>query len=127
MIPPIPAYVYRYLNNEGEIIYVGSTIDIHKRNTEHKCTDEWFGEVAEINLIETKTRTDALALESHYIALWKPKYNKKQKDYGNLSILRIEPEWLTLEEYETVLQEQVKNEMRKADGIIRYKPLFDMG
>lgn len=118
MIPQIPAYVYMYLDNDGNVLYVGSTFDIHKRDIEHKSTDKWYSEVKQIMLFETNTRTDALAYESHYIALMKPKHNRIQKNYGCLSFLRNEPEWLTMEEYEERLKVKVANEIKKSEDVL---------
>lgn len=117
-----PAYVYQYLDNLGNVIYVGSTFDYEKRDYEHKVSDKWYWQVSSFLIAETKSRTDALAIESHYISVLKPKHNKLQKEYGELSELP-HIKWLTPEQYKVSLNNRVKREMMKAENILQYKPL----
>ena len=84
------AFIYKYEDkNNNEVVYVGISRNwetLVKRFAQHRRLDDWarFDEY-KIYYSETKTETDAQALEGHYIALYSPKYNTAKSKWGCLS------------------------------------------
>ncbi|HEY1039990.1 MAG TPA: exonuclease domain-containing protein [Bacteroidia bacterium] len=76
--------VYYFLNKEGEIIYVGKSINMYNRALSHFNTDENKGkkmlnELMNVDFIETGSELIALLLEADEIKKHKPKYNRARK------------------------------------------------
>lgn len=85
-------YAYRHLDSKNNIIYVGKTIDIHKRqktylnNKSHTC-EEHCKEIAKIEYIMLKSKVEMDIKELYYISKWKPKYNTQNKKDEDLTLL----------------------------------------
>ena len=74
--------VYRYLNDKGEVIYVGKTKrPLRNRVYEHKAEELWK-ETYKIEYIELPNTMIMNQYEMYYIGLWKPKYNTIGKAEG---------------------------------------------
>lgn len=75
--------VYRMLNDQGEIIYIGKSVNLYARLNAHldgKTNTDFF--INEVALIEWKYENDELnqlVLESILIKYYKPIYNKEVK------------------------------------------------
>lgn len=78
-------YVYRFLDENLNILYVGKTIDMEKRMKvhfspkSHKAHTDLYEKIHKIEYINCKTEYDALVKELHYINYYKPPYNKDAK------------------------------------------------
>ena len=102
--------VYYFYNNDGELIYVGKSINIHDRvlshlnNNLHKRAIEMKDAIAAVDFILTGNELVALLLESAEIKKHQPFYNRQQRrtffnsglysftddnGYVNLKIMRI--------------------------------------
>ena len=102
--------VYYFHNNDGELIYVGKSINIHDRvlshlnNNLHKRALEMKDAIAAVDFILTGNELVALLLESAEIKKHQPFYNRQQRrtffnsglysftdddGYVNLKIMRI--------------------------------------
>lgn len=88
-LPELPG-VYYFLDQQGEVIYVGKAIDIKKRITshfsgtsKHKRNQYIRNEIHHISYELTGNELIALLLESHEIKRLWPKYNKAQKSASN--------------------------------------------
>lgn len=83
-LPHAPG-VYYFYNDEGELIYVGKSIDIHDRvlshlnNNLHKRALEMKDEVAAVDYRLTGNELTALLLESEEIKEKQPFYNRQQR------------------------------------------------
>lgn len=98
-------YVYRMLDKNGKIIYVGQTINLKNRMSAHFSNldeDDWRNEVENVEYIELKTKTDMIIYEIYYIAKYYPKYNIDYKndectfqleelEWKNLCAMKKEP------------------------------------
>ena len=79
---------YRFLDTLENIIYVGSTKNIHTRLNQHfskrgfNVAKEAYIKTARIEIIKTDDYATALALEQYLINKYKPKYNKKDKAHN---------------------------------------------
>jgi len=70
-------YVYFYYDEDGRLLYVGSTKDELFRFQQHNDADYWMDSVCSITVKGEYEVEDALYFERYYIAKGKPVYNKK--------------------------------------------------
>lgn len=115
--------VYYFYNNDGELIYVGKSINIHDRvlshlnNNLHKRALEMKDAIAAVDFTLTGNELVALLLESSEIKKYQPFYNRQQRrtffNYGlysftdddgyiNLKITRIVDKLTPLYTYSSV-------------------------
>ncbi len=85
-LPECPG-CYQYLNDKGEIIYVGKAKNLKRRvysyfSKEHlnRKTAMLVSRIRDIRYIVVKTEADALLLENNLIKKYKPHYNVLLKD-----------------------------------------------
>ncbi|OYT10512.1 MAG: DNA polymerase III subunit epsilon [Bacteroidetes bacterium 4572_112] len=82
---PHKAGVYYFLNSDKEIIYVGKSIDIHKRVLQHlnnystKKSVKMMNMIADIDFVVTGSELVALLFESDEIKTLKPLFNRAQR------------------------------------------------
>lgn len=67
-------YLYRHFNDAGELLYVGVTMSVFKRTSEHEDR-EWFPTVRTITVEVFETRDAVLAAEVDAIKAEGPIYN----------------------------------------------------
>lgn len=67
--------VYKHINEEGEVIYVGITNNIPSRTGVHSRNSYWFEQVERIEIEWCPTREQAFSLEELEIKKHRPKYN----------------------------------------------------
>jgi DNA polymerase-3 subunit epsilon len=76
--------VYRMYNDSGEIIYVGKSVNIHKRMHQHLGKDTntayFIDEVKKIEFLQEPDPVFLTMLEGIFIAYHRPKYNDEVKD-----------------------------------------------
>lgn len=72
---PRPCSVYRFFNKSGDLLYVGKTINLASRWTDHGMRD-WRKLVTRIELENFEYEDDALRAEAKAIRDEKPKYNR---------------------------------------------------
>ena len=95
-------YIYRFLDKDGNILYIGRTIHMHERMDLHfgrqtiprkqvPESDAW--KVVKVEYTEVESKVDAALLEAYLIAVNRPQYNRhwvyKEKptfvlEYGDL-------------------------------------------
>lgn len=83
---PHSAGVYYFHNEQGEVIYVGKSINIYKRIQQHFAVDyksrksiEFKNSISDITWELTGSELVALLYESHEIKRMKPLYNRQQR------------------------------------------------
>lgn len=77
--------VYRFLNNEGQVIYIGKAKNLKARMANHNhLPGECYEEMVKIEYCEFDTEDDIDLAERYLIPKYKPKYNTefKQRDLG---------------------------------------------
>lgn len=104
------AYTYRFVDTDENVIYVGYTGQtMAKRISQHftkgHLPKECYQNVAKIEYIKWKTKSDAQVMETYFINKYKPRYNKQNKRSDALTIQLEEKEWKTYQ----VLKKQVEN------------------
>ena len=80
--------VYRYLDSEGNVIYVGKAKDLHKRVAQYfvspdrltRKTAVMVSKIADAEYTVVDSESDALLLENNLIKQFKPRYNILLKD-----------------------------------------------
>lgn len=72
-------YVYRYLDAEGNTLYVGCTTDLSQRERQHKATKPWFPLVASAMVDMFLSKDDARAFERQKIEQLQPPHNTLHK------------------------------------------------
>lgn len=83
-LPKAPG-VYYFANSDGELIYVGKSINIHDRvlshlnNNLHKKAVDMKDAIADVNYELTGNELVALLLESSEIKSYQPFYNRQQR------------------------------------------------
>ena len=75
---------YRFLDNQAQTIYIGSSKNIHRRLfSQHfkrgHLPKECYDSTCKIEIIKTKDYAQALATEIYLIDKYKPRFNKKDK------------------------------------------------
>lgn len=119
-LPSLPG-VYRYLDKEGNVIYVGKAKNLKNRVLSYFRSDANLSlktrmlvrKIADIKLIVVNNETEALLLECNLIKKYKPKYNVMLKDDKSYP-------WICIsnEDYPRVFTTR----HRKKDGSVYYGP-----
>ena len=101
------AYIYRFIDCDNNIIYVGKTSQaLDKRIGQHftkgHLPRECYSSIARIEYQKYKTESDALIMETYYITKDNPRYNKlqKSKDFPTLEL--DNQEWKLYRQYKMV-------------------------
>jgi hypothetical protein len=72
-----PHYVYRHFDEQGDLLYVGCTVDPRVRKTAHKTNSWWFDQVVTTRMIVFPDRAYALEKERQAITDEHPRFNIK--------------------------------------------------
>lgn len=93
-------YVYRLLNSNNEVLYVGKTKNLNQRITCHKRGYSQVANlipsgIANIEYIEMNSETDMSIKELYYISVLKPKLNVKLT--VGVSLLNFTDDWVLFE------------------------------
>ena len=100
------AYVYRFLDSKGNIIYVGKTVNMDNRMQSHftkgHLSKECYNSVAKIEYQKYKTESDSLIMETYYITKYSPKYNKLGQSRDVPTITFDEKNWKIYKEFKPV-------------------------
>lgn len=113
------AFVYRYINSEDKIIYVGKVSLDHPSNLISRInghrSDPWSKANADarIEYVSVQTAADADALETLLIARHHPRYNSAKTGWGNCSYNSILDE-LVWKPYPFGLEYEGKQLVKKA-------------
>lgn len=96
---PEEAGVYRWLNEKGDVLYVGKAKNLRARlkNYVQKNPDKSLGpwklsliqQIADLDITVVNSELEALVLETNLIKTLKPKYNVLMKDDKNYVYVRI--------------------------------------
>ena len=100
------AYVYRFLDGKGNIIYIGKTVNMDNRMQSHftkgHLPKECYRTVAKIEYQKYKTESDSLIMETYYITKYSPKYNKLQQSRDLPTIQFDEGIWRTYKQFKPI-------------------------
>ena len=100
------AYVYRFLDSKGNIIYIGKTVNMDNRMQSHftkgHLPKECYNSVAKIEYQKYKTESDSLIMETYYITKYSPKYNKLGQSRDVPTITFDEGTWRTYKQFKPI-------------------------
>lgn len=116
------AYVYRFLDINEKVIYVGYTGQtLDKRIAQHfekgHLDKECYKSIARIEYQHYKTKADAQIMEVVEINRYKPKFNKLNKQNDSLTLNVEEKEWKTYRVYKTYTDKSNENMMNRVSII----------
>ena len=101
-------YVYRYVNSDGKVVYVGKTIDIKKRDYQHVRNEKWCDETLSIQYVEVSNRAEMDMLEGWLISKYASKgeciynQNKRWTDFGAMKHITVgNIKWIDLNRTES--------------------------
>jgi excisionase family DNA binding protein len=81
---PVPCFLYRHFDAEGNLLYVGVSLSAMNRLAQHKDASVWFPRIATVKIKPFPSREKALAAEREAITAEKPLHNvvhaRRQKD-----------------------------------------------
>jgi hypothetical protein len=69
------ACVYRFFNTDGDLLYIGQTIDLGVRVRGHESRISWFDEIASATIQHVDSHAEAVAMERDAIERECPRYN----------------------------------------------------
>lgn len=97
-------YLYRFINFDGEIIYIGKTKNLKTRAEQHfpsrSIKQINYDEVCKVEYAEVKTKADQHILEIYYINKTKPKYNISNKEKADITFsINYNLEWKEYDEF----------------------------
>lgn len=96
---PVQPGVYRWLDADGTVLYVGKAKNIRNRLRNYVAPGKtghgpwrlaFLRQIADFNVTVTNTELEALMLETNLIKEMKPKYNVLMKDDKNYLYVRID-------------------------------------
>lgn len=110
-------FVYKFINYDNEIIYIGKTSDIKKRMKQHFSSHahlpkECYEQVYKIYFSNVNSKYNAEILETLLINKYSPIFNKDkkyQKDVSDINIDAAEPEWKELHFLKSITQNNLPN------------------
>lgn len=122
-------YVYKYLNDKNEVLYVGQTIDLDRRFNEHKG-HQWDIEKSKILFAKCNTLSDMNIYEMYYINKLKAKYNTALvfNDVPSFELPELTWEEYDKNHYETKtkeVEERLKNKLNKFAPDVFWKNRLD--
>ena len=94
---PNEAGVYKFLNQDGEVIYIGKAKNLknrvssyfNKQAYENRKTRIMVSKVHDLNITVVPTELEALLLENSLIKEFQPKYNINLKDDKSFPLIKI--------------------------------------
>lgn len=93
--------VYKHLDNEENIIYIGKSKSILHRQRQHAKNSEWFDEINSIEYCVLDSKIEMDIVELYLINTLNPKYNKKDKredKFGSINISELN--WMEFDMHE---------------------------
>lgn len=100
-------YVYKFIGKNNEVLYVGQTIDMDRRMTEHKGRI-WDIEKERIEYAQCNNRIDMYLYELYYINQLNAKYNESLVFYEKPTVELPE---LEFKEYTEKIIDKIRKEV----------------
>lgn len=132
-------YVYRFLNQQHQVVYVGRTTKIMSRMNTHfsgsgHLSPECYEQVVRVDYLELKSNSDMKIKELYYLSKYKPAFNSMDVDDVSFPFNELDDIWVTfdlkrerkyLREYDALLQQVEQLELEKG-SVIREKEALEM-
>ena len=82
-------YIYKAIDVDGNVLYVGQTIDIDSRMKTHSSSSDWWNKKKSILIAEIPNKTVMNIYEEYYINKLKPIYNIAMARKDDVSFIKI--------------------------------------
>lgn len=111
-------YVYRYLDYNERLIYIGITNDLISRRRGHKQNSPWYSDNLSYQFLQVKNKYIAKTYEEYLINRYHPRENKASKNGYDVSEIEFhfEHEWTDFREIEA----EEKNRLKVKRSSIKY-------
>lgn len=73
-------HLYRHFDSDGNLLYVGISLNAVARLAQHKICSQWFSQITTITIENFPTRHELLSAEIEAIKNEKPLYNVQHRD-----------------------------------------------
>ncbi len=90
-------YIYKILDKDKNVLYVGKTNDLKRRLAEHIANQEWSCEIDSLYYAICRDNFEQSTYEKYYIIKSNPRYNKQDKSFSTHIILP-ELQWKKFED-----------------------------
>lgn len=103
-------YVYRYLDNNENPIYIGITNDLIARRRDHQRNSKWYSDNLIYQFLKVKNKYTAKTYEEYLINKDNPKENKASKNGYDVSEIEFhfEHDWTDFRKIEAEEKRRVK-------------------
>lgn len=108
-------FVYKFIGKDGDVLYVGQTVDVDRRMQEHKGR-QWDIEKDHIEYARCENMADMCLYEMYYI-------NKLHAKYNDCLVYNVEPSF-TLPELEFHIYDQKLVDKMHTDVINKVRSDF---
>ncbi len=71
--------LYRHFDEEGELLYIGISLNSIHRLVQHRHSSAWFNEIRKVTIEQHESREKALDAEHEAIIREEPKYNIRKR------------------------------------------------
>jgi len=122
--------IYRFVNNNNEIIYIGKALNLQTRinNSGHitkHLPEQCYAEIAVIEYVDFKTKNDMDFAERYYIQKYNPIYNDVHSDKPiTIEIGELDTKlWFKYYIKEDEVLRQIKE--FKNNNLIKYSPSYE--
>lgn len=101
-----PTAVYRLFNVQGELLYIGMSVDPDSRFRYHRVVHGWWSDVASIEVDRYPNRPLAADAEKRAIQSERPRHNRTHADHGDRAMSVAEVRSALAETVELVIEDQ---------------------
>lgn len=113
-----PTALYRHYDESGTLLYVGISVSVLMRVSQHKLNSSWFNQVVTIKIERFSDYQSAATAEQMAIKAENPKYNQTYANNRPLRIVTVDETRRRLEskrqnkEWVKKMHEEIKREIR---------------
>jgi|TARA_R100001530_G_scaffold45811_4_gene34467 excinuclease UvrABC nuclease subunit len=109
--------LYRHFDGDGELLYVGVSLNAVNRLSQHKVGSGWAGEIKRVDIDHYPTREEALEAETNAIVDENPLHNIRKKVNGR------GPEYEPYD-LEHRISQAVQSENAIVKNLVEFDPLY---
>jgi hypothetical protein len=91
-------YLYRHYNEKGVLLYVGISLSVTYRLSQHKQNSHWFKDIAKVKIEQFPNREAALEGERQAITKENPKHNIMRPAVKPVKVEPLKPKELSRED-----------------------------
>jgi excinuclease UvrABC nuclease subunit len=88
-VSPHQFRLYRHFDADGNLLYIGVSLNAFARLAQHRDSSSWFSEIANVTFQAFETREAVLEAEASAIQAENPKYNVHHK--GKKPVAPLQP------------------------------------